>query len=282
MNIEQSKNRQGKDRFDVIFEALPPLDSPEYLEYLQTATASELPPQILARAFRQLCAAGAEQAADQTLARLLGDDSKYGYLKVVHHLAWQQLPEGQNWEDKDDLFQAAVMEIVRILPTKSGALAERAWVLFCQHCFEDAWRRIHGRRGEKLRIKFDEPSINQESGEMSDPVEETDGSEAPWHVGVRESDLPWIEEVIIRTIANIADPLTRLVAEDQFGADPSPISSGLSATGRPLLTEQLGASRYQISRALRRAKGRLAGALLADKEHKVDREWLQKFIGNDN
>lgn len=268
-------------RVEAIFEALPPLNSPQYLTYLQTATAAQLPAAVLARAFRQLCLAGAEQAAEATLARLLSKDNQYGYLRALRRLAWQQLPSRQNIHDADDLFQAAVIRIIEVLPTQRGMMAEKAWVLFCHNCFEDAWRAIFGRRGERLKVQFIEPSVDQETGEIGDLLKSPDGAEVSWHAGVRESGLPWFEKVIEETIAKIASPLIRSVAEDQFGPDPSPISSGRSALGKPPLVEQLGVDRYRISRALRDAKSRLAGALLADKEHEIDREWLQKFVRKD-
>lgn len=281
MDIKQPPHTGANERFDAIFEALPPLDSPEYLKHLETATTARLPAQVLARAFRQLCAAGVEPVASATLARLLSKDNQYGYLKVVRRLAKKQTPRGQNSQDGDDLFQSAVMRILEVLPTQRGAMAEKAWVLFCHNCFEDAWRTMFGRRGERLKVQFVEPSLDQEPDKIVDLLENTYGVDAPWHVGAKQSDLPWLETVIERTIANIADPLIRSIAEDQFGPDPSPISSGRSASGKPPLVEQLGVDRYRISRALRDAKSRLAGALLADKEHEIDKEWLRKFVRKD-
>src|SRR5262249_7728775 len=146
-------------------------------------------------------------------------EDQYDYLKTVRYLAWKCLPKGQNWEDSDDLIQEAVIEIVKTLPTERGSLAEKAWTRFCQNCFIDAWRKLHGRRGERLKMQFVEPFLDKKSGETVDPIENT--------------EIPWIKEVIKRTVANIADPLIRRVAEDRFGPDPSPISSGRSTTGKP-------------------------------------------------
>ena len=39
---------------EIIFQRLPPLDSREFIQFIQTATVSDLPPEVLVRAFRQL------------------------------------------------------------------------------------------------------------------------------------------------------------------------------------------------------------------------------------
>lgn len=291
-NQRESSKESHRAPYEAIFAALPPLDSPEYLEHLKTTPASELPPQVLARAYRQLCGAKREDAMRATLDRLLTVD----YLKSIRRLALQQVPPNQGWYGVDDLVQAALAEIVAVLPSERGAFAEIAWVRFCTNCFEDAWRRINGRHGEKLEIKigdervpitFVKPNPDDIGGadaedadeEMpDDPVEATDGSAAPWHVGVKESELPVVEKIIEDTIAGIADSVMRRVAEDHFGDDPSPISSGTSAGGKPPLTEQTGLSRHQLTRMLKNLRGRLAGALLTDPKLRVDRKWLRKFV----
>jgi hypothetical protein len=86
-----------------------------------------------------------------------------------------------------------------------------------------------------------------------------------------------VEKIIVRTIQTMNDPLMKAVALDQFSANPSPISAARTPDGRVPLTEQTGASRFQISRALRNAKSRLAAALLADPELPVDTQWLRQF-----
>lgn len=278
MTLDQSSAEIAANTFNRIFAALPPLTSPQYIELLETASAADLPAQVLARAYRHLCAAGCEGAANATLARLVGSGGKYGYLASLRRLAFREVGRGQYWYDADDLMQAAVIEIVKTLPTPRGELAERAWVLFTHQRFQDGWRELNGRRGEKIRGVRAEPTVNRETGEVSDPVEETDGASAPWHVRAEASELPWLENFIRETVAKIADPLIRRVAEDQFGDDPSPISAGASAGGKPPLTEQLGENRFKIYRARDNAKARLAAALLAQRQHEIDAEWLRRFL----
>jgi hypothetical protein len=278
MSIGTSPGNLVSERIDKLFAALPAPGSPEYFSHLQSVGAEALPAQVLARAYRQLRAAGRDDAAEATLARLIDSDDPHGYLRAIRRLSKQQVPGNQNWHDAEDLFQSAIAEIIRVLNSPRGALAEVAWVRFCQNCFEDAWRSMHGRRGERLRIEFAEPMKDDESSELIFPVEQTTGESAPWHAGAKQSELPQLEKLIAITIAAMADPLMRAVATDQFSDDPSPISAGRSAGGKPPLTDQLGASRFQISRALRNAKARLAAALIADPDHETDTAWLRQFV----
>jgi hypothetical protein len=260
--------------YETIFAALPPLDSPEYLHLLDTATASELPAPVLVKSFRQLADAGADAAASVTLERLVASSHRETYLLVVRKLARQRVARGQYAYDAEDLFQEAVKEIVRTLPTERGAFAETNWVTFCKHCFEDGWRNLNGRRGEKIRGERVEALTDPASGKVSDPFEVT-GDLIPWHVAVRQSKVPWLEDFVQRTIAEFKDPLMRRVAEDQFGPAPSPISSGRSETDKPPLTEQLGVDRYRISRALKQARAKLFAALIKQKQKELDLDWLR-------
>lgn len=260
--------------YEMIFAALPPLDSPEYLHLLDTATASELPAPVLAKSFRQLASAGVGAAARVTLERLVATRHRETYLLVVRKLAKQRVARGQYAYDAEDLFQEAIKEIVRTLPTERGAFAETNWVTFCKHSFEDGWRNLNGRRGEKIRGERVEMVIDPGSGMESDPLEVADDS-IPWHVAMRQSKVPWLEDFVRRTIAEFKDPLMRRVAEDQFGPDPSPISSGRSGTGNLPLTEQLEIDRYRISRTLKQARAKLFAALIKQKEKELDLDWLR-------
>jgi DNA-directed RNA polymerase specialized sigma24 family protein len=220
-----------------------------------------------------------DDAAALTLERLLDQQNQYGYITIVRHLARRRVPEGQQWHDEEDLFQTALMEILKVLPTARGALAETAWVRFCQNCFSDAWRAMHGRRGERLQVEFAQPTQDNETGDYLFQVETTTGEDAPWHAGIDQSELPRVEALVLKTINAIGDPFIRAVAADQFSAVPSPISSARESNAhKPPLTEQLNASRFQISRALRSAKARLAAELLADQHLQLDREWLRAFV----
>jgi hypothetical protein len=260
--------------YETIFAALPPLDSPEYLYLLDTATASELPAPVLAKSFRQLASAGADAAARVTLERLVASSHREAYLLVVRKLARQRVARGQYAYDAEDLFQEAVKEIVRTLPTERGSFAETNWVTFCKHCFEDGWRSLNGRRGEKIRGERVEALTDPASGIVNDPLEVT-GDFIPWHVAVLQSKVPWLEDFVRRTIAEFKDPLMRQVAEDQFSLDPSPISADRTKTGKLPLTEKLGVDRYHITRARDRAQAKLFAALIKQKEKELDLDWLR-------
>lgn len=260
--------------YETIFAALPPLDSPEYLHLLDTATASELPAPILAKSFRQLASAGVDAPTRATLERLVASSHREAYLLVVRKLARQRVARGQYAYDAEDLFQEAIKEIVRTLPTERGAFAETNWVTFCKHCFEDGWRNLNGRRGEKIRGERVEAVTGPESGIVNDPLEVT-GDFIPWHIVMRQSKVPWLEDFVRRTVSEFKDPLMRRVAEDQFGPDPSPISAGRSEMDKSPLTEQLGVDRYRISRALKQARAKLFAALIKQKEKELDLDWLR-------
>ena len=278
MNVEISSAEAGRPAtdFDAIFADLPPLDGAKYRELLENAPTSVLPAQVLARAFRQLVAAGSTKEADATLIRLVAHD-RFDYLVIVRKMAGSYVASGNYSFDADDLVQETIHEIVRTLSTPRGSLAETAWVLFIRQRFADAWRNLYGRHGQKDPEGRVEAYVDEKTGEPFDPVEETDGSSAGWHVGCRESDVPWILEFIHRVIEKIPDPLIRYVAADQLGDDPSPISAGRSEGGKLPLTEQLGLHRSKISRALKAAKIRLAADLLRQDEKDIDVEWLKKF-----
>jgi hypothetical protein len=257
-----------------------------------TAPSEALPAQVLVRAYRQLCSAKREEAMRATLDRLFIPAN----LRHIRRLANQRVPPAQATHVADDLFQAALTEIVEVLPTERGAIAETAWKRFCEQRFSDAWRHLFGKCGSKLKIKVGSERIpityvkpNPDSGggsyegneteeQPDDPVEATDGSAAPWHSGFKESDLPAVERIIGETIASLPDPVMCHVAEDQWGDDPSPILSGTSEGGKPPLTDQTGLSRHQLTRLLKNLRARLAGALLADANIKIDTEWLRQFV----
>src|SRR4051812_20241491 len=76
------------DRNERIYQSLPPLGSPAYLNLLKSATAAELPASVLVRAYRQL---HPSPAADATLARLLGHNERYGYITILHTLAHRRV-----------------------------------------------------------------------------------------------------------------------------------------------------------------------------------------------
>lgn len=258
--------------FDEIFDSLPPPGSPAYLEHLRTATTEELPPEVLARAYRQL-AGDADEAARATLARLLGEkNGRPEYLGSVLWHATRTVPPHQHWQEALDLFQDAVALILEVLPGERGRYAERAWRSFCYQRLIDAWRRRQGRRGERTEAQRAVAPANDD-GEALDLLDQI-AEAPPWHAAVGPDKLPWLEDFVRRVVAAIADPLVRAVAEDQWlSGDPSPISgTRTSAGGREPLTGRFGKSRFQVHRALNAARARLFAALATQNEMDVDLE----------
>lgn len=283
-----------------LFEQLPPLGSEEYIRLMEDADSTKIPPQVLARAYRQLCQANNEAGMKATLHRLL---QKRNLSKIISSMR-NKVPPEQGWFDEEDLLQDTRYEIVNVLPTDRGAGAETAWVSFAYQCMIDAWRKNFGRKGARLKTKvggervtvtkaraiiadsekgadggFTEPKDEVNPVETLTP-EEAFSTAFSWHAGLTDNQTELIEKIVEKTIDKIQEPLLKQIAIDQFGDDPSPISSGRSKHGKPPLTEQTGLDRHKIARRIATVRNVLAGNIRADKELKVDTESLKKFIGN--
>jgi hypothetical protein len=251
-----------------IFDALPPLGSAEYLRRLRTAPAAELPPEVLARAYRVLAAEGDEEACRATLARLLGEkNGRPEYLSPLLLLAARTVPPYQHWQEALDLYQDAVALIIEVLPASQGRFAERAWTSFCRQRLVDAWRSRQGRRGERREPARVEPP-RTEAGDEPDLFDRC-FEPPPWHASVEPDKRAWLEDFVARTLSRISDPFIRAVAEDQWLADePSPISG--AANGKQPLAARWGKSRFQVHRALDWARAFLYAALETQDEVEID------------
>lgn len=258
----------SKPPLDEIFDSLPPLGSVEYLRRVQTAPTQDLPPEVLARAYRVLTASGEIEASRTTLSRLLGEkNGRPEYLRSMLVLATHRVPPNQHYQEALDLYQDALTLILEVLPTEQGRFAEKAWASFCRQRLTDAWRRRQGRRGERIEPQRTEPTVTAAGDEGLDPLDQH--LEAPWHVALEPDKMAWLEEFLRRTLAKIPDPFIRGVAEDQWIHDPpSPISGRLA--GRQPLTECFGVSRFQIYRALSWARARLLADLETQDEMEID------------
>ena len=286
--------------YQALFDELPPLGSEEYICLMEDTNGAEIPPQVLARAYRQLCQAKNERGMKATFDRIAQGKN----LKSVRTIIKNIIPAEQDWFLENDLEQETWMQILKVLPTDRGAMAETAWVLFCKHRAIDAWRENFGREGRRLEVKIggqyvkvrkaEVPSADSEkNGEETfeqTVASEIDGtgatnSEIPisyfaWREGLERDQIPLIEELIAKTIDKIEEPLLKQIAIDQFGDDPSPISSGVSENGKPPLTVQTDLDRHTIARKIKKVRKILAGNLLANKEFEFDIAWLRKFVRN--
>src|SRR4051812_20636819 len=106
---------------DELFGKLRPLTSPEYLEELKTASAAELPAQVLVRAYRQL--QKGSPAAEATLERLLAMDDKYGYLAPLRKAAAGRISD-DDFFSEDDLVEETVREMADALGGTRGKGAD--------------------------------------------------------------------------------------------------------------------------------------------------------------
>lgn len=270
-------------RFHELYAALPPLLSRDYLAHLRAAGAADLPPQVLVRAYRELRASpqpDAQQAADETLERLLGRDDEYHYLSAVWRLARKHRWQYDHVMSVEDLVQETAMRMVIALDSPKGEFAAQAWVEFSQQVFWDTVDQRFGRHFKRVqRVRPQEPAL-EAGGCWSDPTAHIDAVDAgPYH-GRVSSPVPWLEEFLARRIPEIfPDPVERYLAEDFF--DPSPVSGARHRDGKPPLTEQLRQrfpdvelGRDAVNRKLKKVRTRLKAELMSQREYvHDDLEW---------
>jgi hypothetical protein len=271
MAKQRKKAKHHEDRPDLAieeaFQALPPLGSLEYLAHIQSTPATALPPEVLARAFRQLPPDG--EAAKATLARLLQlRGEQWDYLGPLVAYARRQSAKGKR-DSYEDMLQDAVRRIIEVLPTIRGAYAESSWHSYCRRELSEAWRERYGRRGE--RFPLEEPIAHEEDDKPED-LFAVASERPPWHSIVGNVQIDRIEEIARRVVDEIDDDFVRSVAYASWFANQRPKVSGrhLSEDGDPPLTSTFkGKSRHQITRAMRHADSQLAAALLSED----DLEW---------
>jgi DNA-directed RNA polymerase specialized sigma24 family protein len=251
-----------------VFRALPPLGSPDYIEQISRAPTSELPPEVLARALRQLPPESA--GFEATHARLLRrKGKKWEYFVPLMNRA-ERLSIGVH--DHEDVLQEAFIRIIETLLTERGAFAERAWHTFCLHEASDVWRERFGRRGQKANKEVAGASGRTDDdgdGKGDSPGDVSGLKGLPqWHVALRKDKSERIEQMVQEVVESIPDEFVRKVATSAWCSDVPVKVSGTAKGDVLILTEVFpGKSRHQIQRALRQAKSQLAAALLADKDN---------------
>lgn len=253
---------------EVAFRGLPVLGSPEYLIHIQQCGIKELPPEALARAFRQL--PPESEAAKATLQRLFRrQGALWDYLGPLVAYARRQARKAKR-DSYEDLLQDAFLRILTVLPTPRGALAERSWHTYCRRELSDAWRARHGRRGERFPV---EEPFDDENGDRQTAEPSTTGSIARRYSALRSDAAPIIEAIAQRVVEEIPDEFVRAVASRAWFAPKRPKVSGQSKATEPdalpLTAVFPGKSRFQVTRALRQADSQLAAALIAA----PDLEW---------
>ncbi len=258
---------------EAAFQGLPALGSDEYLAFIDNASPSNLPAEVLVRALHQLPARSV--AWEATLARLFrqretfhGDqrEIRWDYLGPLASYARQQARLGKR-DEYTDLMQDALAQILQVLPTPSGAFAEKAWHTFCRQQLINAWRDRYGRRGERLPLE--QPAgIGHEEPDEPDPLAEI-AVAPPWHAATEPKSIQRIEAVARRVVALIRDKFVQAVAEATWFNTERPKVSGFWDKGATLMAQFPGNSRDRLIRALRHADAQLAAALLTE----PDIEW---------
>ena len=261
------------ERNERIFAALPKLGSEEYLALLRRVPARDLPAPVLVRAYRQL---GSGRAAEATLERLLLNDATYGYLRPLRRMAARKV-SARDWFSADDLVDQAIGEIALALAGPRGEGADKHWLSLLRQRLEDAYRSLNGRRGERRDPPRAEPREDPETGLVSDPADGPNALHAPWHGRVDSGLAQWLEEFVARTLALIPDDRMREAVQDQFSADPSPVT-GKGSGGKIPLTKRYGVSASTIHKWCRIARAKLLVALQKQDEREIDLSWLTDAI----
>jgi DNA-directed RNA polymerase specialized sigma24 family protein len=265
--MEATKALESALTKEEAFQALPPLDSDEYVEHILIANTEDLPPEILARAYRQVPPHSA--ASDETLRRLTRrHGERWEYFGPLVARARRLTNSHDEYED---LLQDAFRRIFETLPTARGQYAEKAWFGFCYRELIDAWRERHGRRGERLKK---EVAMGESEDDATRELLSLVSELPPWHEEVRVKYTEKIEDVMHRVLEEIPDRFVRAVAGAAWLGNERPRVSGTTAKKDNLsLTEHFpGKSRFQITRALRQADSQLAAALLTELDVELNQE----------
>jgi DNA-directed RNA polymerase specialized sigma24 family protein len=266
---KRSKTSGGTSSCEDAFEALPPLGTDTYVRHIETAETSALPPEVLARAFRQL-PPGCE-ASRATLNRLVRKSAGglWDYFGPLVAYARRR----SNSNDYEDLLHDALKRVLEVLPTPRGAFAERAWHSFCRRELSEAWREKYGRRGERLpkEDSFEDEGDDQNGDFLPGGLR----SRFP-QSNFRREQVELIEETALNVVSELPSEFLREVASRAWFQNGRPKHSGAKKSGgdeMPLTAQFPGKSRFQIMRAVRYADAQLAAALLAEPILELDRDW---------
>lgn len=253
----RKKPRPGKRfqdemaRVEQAFADLPELDgdSAEYIEYIRNKPPEDLPPQVLARAFRQLPAGS--PAADATLARLLGDYDDTGYLETVWTLARRWTIKRRDVE-VEDLFRATIARVVETLgDEKRGKPAEKWWIYYLEREFTEATRKLFGRRQTKVDPEL--PEVEGEGdNEDAERFDEVSHEDSLLLHGKADSDGPWLADFLERVVDGIAEPMLQKVARRLITGDK---------IVKTKLAKELGMTRWVLEPLLEDARAKLKAAL---------------------
>lgn len=237
-------------RVEKAYKALPRMDSPEFIEHIRKTSAAEMPPQVLARAFRQL-PAGSE-AANVVLTRLIGEDDETGYLAPVFTLAKMKLGKRHDLEVLD-LVQATRVKILETLgDEKKGKGAETWWVSYVRQRFVDAFREQYGHDGQRDGSELVRATTNPERGEIDDPLEVDATTTRLTHGNASPIDYDRMMALLQQAVDETVNPDVRRVAQRMISGDHYTKSE---------LARELGMSRWVLEPLLMSARERLKAVL---------------------
>jgi DNA-directed RNA polymerase specialized sigma24 family protein len=272
--MKKSQSNQGPKKYVVpsrisaCFASLPPLGTQSYIRHVQTADKDELPPEVLAQAFRQL--PPDSDASRETLNRLLrrDDEGKWEYLGALFSYARRK----NSVDAYEDAVQDALRRILQVIGTPRGKLAEVAWNSFCIREFIEAWRERFGRRGERRVTEVPLPDDNTDDDELQPRRLK---NRFP-HLRFERSQVERIEDTALKILAELPNDFMRAVASRAWFRDERPKQSGKAsqkAGSEPMTSMFPDKSRFQIRRAERYADSQLAAALLADPLLEAGPDW---------
>lgn len=245
------------DRLQAAYERLPPLGSRDYIAYLGRASAEELPPEVLVRAYLELWHAKEDEAAECTLTRLLDLENRYGYLRPIIIAVRRRRVERRRDVEDDDLLAETCRFIVNALHSGRGVFATQNWKVFCYQRVKDAARAVYGRQGQRTdkgRVYVD-PELDTSIWEGS-PLFESIARLDDREPELRERLLDFIDELL----ENWDDRIEREVISNSLSPDPLQITT--KRADKPSLDKKLGVSRDIINRAAKRVVPKLKAAIL--------------------
>jgi hypothetical protein len=236
---------------DEVFLALPPLDSPEYLDHVRRAPNEELPAPVLGRAYHVLSQDGPDPAAEATLHRLFGEkDGRPEYMGWLLHEARKRLPRGQTGYDAVDLYMETLHQITRALARPSGVRAHTGWRTFCLHRLLDVWRARFGTEGQRIEPEHIDPLTTDQATGASMDLLDHPADVLEWHGSVEPDQEEALYAFVRQRVEEIANERVRAVTLAlHFGSKPVQVSGRALPDGTPTLVEQLGLNRDQINRA---------------------------------
>ncbi len=256
--MEHTPDPDRLTRHEAQFTALMQMEEGDLIQHVRTAPKQNLPAEVLARAYRELCLAERFVPAEAVANRLFGaraQDIAEGvgtpeYMRWLLVEAEKLVSRKSVWREAADLYQGALRQIVRALRGSQGAQAHTAWKAFCMHRLSDARRERTRQDPHVVGLEAEDPS----SGE---PINlGNTAEESPWQGSTtpdREEELTAFLRA--RLEEGVKDPRVLEIGLDQFFGDPSPIDvADPEQPERVPLTERFGLNRFQIYRLAKKAQ----------------------------